>query len=114
MTLHFYPETLPAAYDFLKATAPFRSWKLLDSDDITFRVTATKERFGQYIVEAGKHYIEISCENVGHTDTLLSTVGHEMIHLRQVLRGGDPCHNAEFERMWKRACRYHGWDPKAR
>lgn len=59
-----------------------------------------------------RHEITLSCVNVGHTDTLLRAMAHEMCHLRQLLRKteGRGQHNAEFRRLGARVCRYHGWD----
>ena len=38
MTLSLTPDLLAAAYDFLRATPPFKAWRLPESDDIAHTV----------------------------------------------------------------------------
>ena len=43
-------------------------------------------------------------------------MAHEMIHIRQAIRGtttANTQHNAEFHRIADRVCRIHGFDRKA-
>lgn len=112
MTLALHPDVLPAAYEFLRTTPPFRSWKLPEADEIAFKVSRHKSRYGEYCCDGGRHSIEISQEMVGHTETLLATMAHEMIHLRQVMTGKDPSHNGQFDKMRGLVAKHHGFDPK--
>lgn len=93
------------------------AWKLPHADAIIFTVNKHPTCLGTYQYGPGeRHEITCSMRNVGHTDTLLRTVGHEMVHLYQLLQGtdgrGNTQHNRDFERLAKRVCRYHGWDEK--
>lgn len=110
------PEILEATYRFLVTTPPFRGWKLLPSDEISWRVTRHRDRWGEYGNESGEnHWISISEIKVGHNATLVWTIAHEMIHLRQALRKTETRnaeHNAEFVRLWQQVAKHHGWDPK--
>lgn len=112
------PEVLAAAYDYLATCEPFCRWNLPDSDDIKFRVTRTSKVFAQYIWD-GEHTIEVSSANVGHTKTLMETMGHELIHLHLRLTGMESrssnpnVHNMPFRKLAARACKTHGWDLKA-
>lgn len=109
------PEILARAYDYLQSTQPFCKWNLPDSDDITFKVIRTKKLFGQHYRLNGKHVLEVSSGMHGHSNTLLSTIAHEMIHIHQdeagMSRRGTE-HNAAFHKLASRVCKVHGWDPK--
>jgi hypothetical protein len=108
------PEMLEAAYEFLRTSEPFRRWKLPHADDIAFRITRHADRFGEF--EAGDPpAISVSDRIVGHTQTLLMTLAHEMIHLRHHRLGArnDVEHGTRFRRDAAHVCRHHGWDAKA-
>ena len=112
------PEVLAAAYDYLAACEPFNRWNLPDSDDITFRVVKSRKMFAQYVWD-GTHTIEVSSGTVGHTMTLLESMGHEMVHvhLRQTgmeSKSSNPnVHNLPFRKLAAQVCRVHGFDLKA-
>lgn len=114
MTLPLTPDTLKAAYDYLATTPPFSKWNMPDSDDVRFRVTRHKDRFGHYCRVGGKHEIVVSTHLVGRTDGLMQTMAHEMVHLHQA----EACmetpaqHNAAFRRLASAVCRFHGFDEK--
>lgn len=115
------PEVLAAAYDYLAACEPFCRWNLPDSDDITFRVVKSRKMFAQYVWEPDteRHTIEVSSGTVGHTATLMTTMGHELIHLHLRLTGMESrssnpnVHNMPFRKLAAQACKTHGWDLKA-
>lgn len=117
--LSLTPETLSAAYDYLCTTLPFSRWNLPDSDDITFKVIRSRKVFAQYIWDNGKHTIEVSSGTVGHTLTLLESMGHEMVHLHLRLTGMESksnnpnVHNLPFRKLAAQVCRVHGFDLKA-
>ena len=109
------PEMLEAAYEFLRTTEPFRRWKLPHADDIAFKITRHADRFGTFDA-TDPPQISVSDRVVGHTQTLLMTLAHEMIHLRHHLTRearSDVEHGARFRRHAARVCRQHGWDAKA-
>lgn len=106
------PEMLEAAYEFLRTTEPFRRWTLPHADDVAFKVTRNADRFGAF--EASEPpAIAVSERIVGHSQTLLMTLAHEMIHLRHHRAGEAAAHGARFRRDAARVCRHHGWDAKA-
>ena len=117
MTLRLTPEMLAAAYEFLRASAPFRAWGLPHADDVEFHVIGARDRRGHYCRgESARHRIAISAANVGHSETLLRTIAHEMLHLYQNERGSETSkteHNAEFRRLARAVCLHHGFDPRA-
>lgn len=118
MTLPLTPEVIPAAYEFLRATRPFKAWRLPHADEIEFHATLSKSDFGEYthLCRTEHRYILISSVHVRHTDTLIRVLAHEMIHLHQALRGTETAgsqHNAQFHRIAKRICDLHGFDVKA-
>ena len=115
MALPLTPNHLVAAFEFLRALPPMSAWKLPHSDAIVFTVNKDPVCLGTYQHGPGdRHEITCSMHNVGHTDTLLRAIAHEMLHLHQLLRKteGRSQHNADFRRLGARVCKYHGWDAK--
>lgn len=113
MTLPLSPEMVEAAYEFLLKTPPFRRWRLPPSDDVVFHVTAHRSQMGAYETSGKDHSMFISARMVGHTDTLIRVVAHEMAHMRQQAMGDRSlAHNANFFRLTARISKYHGFDPK--
>jgi hypothetical protein len=112
MTLRLTPDMLSAGYDFLRATEPFRGWKLPDSDELGFHVVRRANLSADFGVEEGIPFIRISEASNGHAVTLLASLAHEMIHLRQHLTGDRELHGPRFKRMAARVCATHGFDPK--
>ena len=113
MTLRLTPAKLAAAYDFLRATEPFRGWNMPPSHAVKFRVVRDPKMFADFGMERGMPVIRISEAKNGHTATLLVTMAHECIHLRQQLVGDREHHGARFKRMVARVCRIHGWDERS-
>lgn len=113
--MHLTPSIIEAAYDFLSATPPFNRWSLPPGDEIGFHVGADPRLYGWYVRKGNQHIIGVSVRLVSHTNTLLRTTAHEMVHLRQALRKSETAHtehNAEFIRLAARVCAAHGFDPK--
>ena len=114
MALRLTPAILEAGYEFLRATPPFRGWRLPHADDVEFAVGARSDCFGWYERPNGQHRIGITLKFCGHTDTLLFYLAHEMVHLAQAIDGTatDGQHNADFGAKARRVCRAHGFDLK--
>jgi len=119
MCLTLTPEVLASAYGYLIATTPFSAWNLPDPEDVRFKVSKSRKAFAQYIWDGDSHAIEVSASLVGHTETLMATMAHEIIHLHLRLTGmesrsRDPnVHNAAFRKLAAIACKVHGFDPKS-
>lgn len=108
------PDALRACYDFLNETLPFKRWNLPDGEDVEFRVVRDPGLFGWYLLENGKHIIGISRTTVKHTDTLVRTMAHEIVHVHEHCSG--PCkrgHSRAFRAYAKQVCAAHGFDPGA-
>ena len=112
MTLKLTPDMLAAGYDFLRTTAPFLRWRLPESDELGFHVVRDAALSADFGVEQGIPFIRVSEANNGLAATLLATLAHEMIHLRQYLTGDREHHGPRFKRMAARVCAAHGFDPK--
>jgi len=116
MTLPLTPNVVEAAYDYLRATSPFKGWKLPPGDEVAFTVDCDRVNEAAHYVDgrARLHTIWISAYNVETTDALMQASAHEMIHAYQdgVLHTGSRRvhHNAAFIRLARSVCRYHGWD----
>ncbi len=110
------PEILEAVYDFLRATPPFRGWKLPKGEDVIFHVTKTRGTLGSYTryIRTDRHIINISGARISHTALLACVMAHEMVHLNLGVRKAETPnteHSAEFRRLSKIVCRHHGFDP---
>lgn len=116
MSLHITPENVELTYDLLRSTMPFCKWRLPHSDDISFRIMATRDYIGCFHgVINGPHEISISGTRIGSLDTLVRVMAHEMIHLKQETAGTttpNTEHNAEFYKLAKMVAKYHCFDPK--
>lgn len=112
MALRLTPDMLAGAYEFLRTTQPFSGWRLPISDEVGFSVVRDPKKFADFGMENGTPIIRVSESRNGYSATLLSTMAHEMCHLRQELTGDRGHHNANFKRMAARVCRAHGFDLK--
>lgn len=115
MTITFTRDTLRAAYNYLNETPPFNRWNLPDGDDVVFRVVRDPARFGWYLYDNKRHIIGLSSTLIGHTDTLMRIMAHEMVHVHERHSGAcSPGHHGKtFQRFAAQVCKYHGFDPKA-
>ena len=108
------PDALVAAYEFLRAMPPARRWKLPHADEVEFSVIHHKKNEADHLIWRGRHAIRVAANQIVSTDNLLVAMAHEMIHAYQdgVLKSGSRrvVHNAEFRRLSKRMCTYHGWN----
>jgi len=104
--LHLTPEILAAAYSFLRTTKPFVRWKLPPAHDVAFKVTKSNTDAGYCL----KREIGISQKCSGHTNSMLATMSHEMIHLYLDERGVRSHHGADFKRCAARVAKEHGFD----
>jgi predicted SprT family Zn-dependent metalloprotease len=106
--LHLTPETLAAAYTFLRTTRPFSRWKLPPAHEVRFRVTRSSQDAGY--CRAGEIGISARCS--AHTESMLATMAHEMIHLYLDRKKVRSHHGAEFLAAAERVGREHGFDHK--
>lgn len=118
MTLPLTPETLAAAYDYLKSTPPFNKWNLPESEDVKFRVGKQRREFASYRWNGNVHEITMSSHGIGQTATLFPTLAHEMVHMdleemSMDSRGTRATHNGAFRIRAAQVCKIHGWDLKA-
>ena len=117
MTLRLTPTLLSLTYDVLRETLPFKLWRLPASDEVEFIVARTRKHAGAHTtyVRTREHVIEVSEKCVGHIDTLIRVMAHEMVHAAQAqARSTTPNaeHNKDFQKRAKRVCHHHGFDPK--
>lgn len=117
MALGLNTDNLPAAYEYLRACEPFRRWGLPEADEVPFKVTRHRDRYGHMWGDKRSANAEIALSeaNIGSSNKLIEKMGHEMIHFHQHLRRSETPgtqHNAEFRRLARQVCRIHGWDFK--
>ena len=114
--MHPTPEILSAAWDFLRTIEPIKSWKLPPAEQVEFRVTRDRNKFGEHATYkwTKEHIVYISAACVSHCDTLLQTLAHEMTHAAMAEAGNNPtAHNRAFHERAVALCFSMGWDPKA-
>jgi len=106
------PERLAACYEALRSFPPFCHWHLPPAAEATFRVIRSKSKYGDY--SGPPHMIRISSSNIGQVSSLLPVLAHEMIHLRERVKGRRrwDAHGAEFVKLARSVCKLHGWDPQ--
>lgn len=108
------PDSLRAAYNYLNETPPFNRWNLPDGDEVEFRVVRDQRRFGWHWFDGNRHYIAVSRSCVQFTDTLIRTMAHELVHMREQQMGvSGPAHGQAFRRWAAQVCKHHGFDPGA-
>jgi len=113
MTLRLTPDILASAYDFLRTTPPFKSWRLPEADDVAFHVVRDPAIYADFGVDDdGGPLIRVSLAKNGHTVTLLQSMAHEMIHLRQFQTGDKETHGPRFQKVAAKVCAVHGFDHK--
>lgn len=102
------------AYDLLRGTKPFNRWRLPAGDCLRFRVYRSKSERGELERVGDRITIGISEQSNGHLYSLFETLAHEMVHLRLIGLGVKSwdSHGAQFERLARRVCIAHGFDPQ--
>jgi len=115
MTLHVTKPMLAASYALLQTSKPFSGWRLPPQDEVRFTVSESKDRRGEYVCDGADHHIYISAKLVGSFHELLTTMAHEMCHLRQeIAHPNDKAHHgARFHKYADQVCKAHGFDRKA-
>lgn len=112
--IHLTPNMLEAAYELLRTTPPFRGWKLPDGETISFHVTNSNHTHGQHIATPGvnDHIIKISAKRHKTMISLLLTMAHEMVHVREHGLGirADVMHGKAFKRLADQVCKHHKFD----
>ena len=106
------PELLQATYDFLRATPPFKWWRLPPGEEVTFKVMRKVWTRGDHWLKNGKHTIRVSEVNTGRTYALLMVMAHEMVHVVCDNNCVRSTHGAAFKKKAAKVCQYHGFDLK--
>lgn len=112
MGRNFHPDEVAAAYDYLCGTLPFKRWKLPESDYFAIHVTEHTDRFGHFDDknDRGIWVIGVSTTHTKTYGQLLSTIAHEMVHIRLKRMGFKDWaqHGYRFRRLAMQVCRWHG------
>lgn len=99
-------------YELLLFVPVIKTWKLPGSNKIKFVVRADKDCYGWY--EPNPDTIGVSTAKCSHIDTIIKTVGHEMIHLylykKHSKQWGD--HEGIFKVLAERIANVLGYEPK--
>lgn len=116
--MHLTPPILHGAYEFLRLTPPFKGWRMPVGDSVEFHVTDSKRLSGCYTLnptDKCDHRICISQRHCKHTDQLLITMMHEMVHLREFTTGQrkpESPHGPKFKKLAEQVCKQHGIKPQ--
>ena len=106
-------------YEYNRSLPPFATIKKMPhADDVEFWITKDRQCFAQWKWTGERHRISISSMSIGHTATLLSSIGHEMCHMAvheagKCTGGNENTHNLAFRKLADRFCKVHGFDLKA-
>lgn len=107
------PSRLAGVYEMLRCFPPFHRWRLPPSSEVKFHVSHTDRWHAAWWIDGERHNIEISEKKHGHMHSLIASMAHEIIHVRQRIaktetKGAE--HNAEFKVLARRVCRAFGFD----
>lgn len=113
--MHLTPDILADAYELLRATPPFKRWKLPHADDVEFHVIKkpgpllADYMWGLYSDGRRTHRIRVTALNKTLT-SVLASMAHEMVHMRQRFMGTDyTSHGRVFRKLAAQVCRLHGY-----
>src|ERR1700678_58102 len=103
---------------YLAETEPFVGWNLHDAEDVEFCVVDKPRTQGEChtrVVGAHKFEfrIDISKRHHTHTDSLLRTMAHEMVHVHQrrnCINLTKRAHGQDFWALAAEVCTAHGFD----
>jgi len=113
--LRLTPDTLRAAWDYLRTTPPFCRWSLPPGEEVEFHVSRTYPAVGEHrAIRRKRHQVWVSERRVKSTLLLMTTMAHEAIHAAQDIAGTTTPgaeHNADFQRRWDLVARHHIFDP---
>jgi hypothetical protein len=106
------PERLAAVYTMLRTWPPFHRWNLPPAELVRFKVSRTSAWQALWWIDGDTHNIAISERKHSTLQSLIASMAHEIIHVRQRVAGTETRseHNAEFRRLAKRVCDIHGFD----
>lgn len=107
--MHITPDLVEAMYELLRSTRPFRRWKLPHADEVEFHVIASPRFYADHCIDR-RHILRISATRVSSLATLVPTLAHEMIHMRQAGLKARDVHGRTFQKMADQVCREHGFD----
>lgn len=115
MALHLTPELLERSYDLLRATPPFKRWRLPPGDEVEFHVTRSPARAGDCEGYGDIPVVRLSAALHATLPAVLMTMAHEMCHLYLARAHPDDRahHGWRFRRAAKLVCRHHTFDEKA-
>lgn len=105
------PESMRVVYEMLAQLPPFKRLKLPPSEQVTFQAYNDPGCYGEYEPE---HIIRISKVKVGHLDTFIKTMAHEMVHLYLYVSRNKEWdkHTGKFAYYANRISLTMGFDPK--
>lgn len=98
-------------YEMLAQLPPFARWKMPPSIEVEFEVYNDPLCYGEF---EPPNIIRISKRKVGHFETLVKTMAHEMLHQKLYVMK-DPkwdAHDGKFEEYGVRIANLMGFDPK--
>lgn len=108
------PERLAGVYDMLRGFPPFSRWKLPPAEEVGFHVSKTNRWHAAWWIDGETHNIEVSEKKHGHLRSLVESMAHEMIHVKQRIDKTETSgaeHNAQFRKLAKAVCKGLGFDP---
>jgi hypothetical protein len=107
------PNLMSMLYSALRATPPFCRWKLPPASELIFKVSRSVNELGTHEFTEGTHIIELSANKNSTLQTMIETMAHEMVHVREYQLYRKTAHGRRFQKLAEAVCKIHGFDPKA-
>ena len=107
------PQRLAGVYEMLRQWPPFSGWRLPLASAVKFHILKTDKWHADWWIEGNTHHIRASEKKHYHLVSLMASMAHEMIHVRQRITKTETSgaeHNAEFHVLAKRVCKAFGFD----
>lgn len=112
MTVDVSPATIGATYSYLRTLRPFSGWGFPPEADIRFDILKSRSWMGDCTKDPLA--IRVCQTRVGHLDTLIRVVAHEMCHLKEIIDGAKNWtqHSKHWHARANEVCSEFGFDPK--
>ena len=104
-------ETMRYIYELLIQLQPMARWNLPPSEEVEFVPINDKTCYGEFEVP---NVIKLSRAKIGHLDTAIKTMAHELVHYKRYLAKDEAWdkHDERFSEMAHKVSLVMGFDPK--
>lgn len=104
-------QSMRSIYEMLIQMQPISRWRLPPSKEVEFAAVNDPLCYGEF---EPPNVIRLSRKKIGHLDTAIKTMAHEIVHLKRY-QAGDKAwdkHDERFDKMGLQISLLMGFDPK--